>query len=131
MANEIKMSDANLVSVIEEKGLSDLLKPLVKDIHLFDSFIAGTSFIRNSSLFEALTLGEDLILRREPENKFDSMAIMIMNGDGQKLGYVPRKDNLIFARLLEAGKMLKGKVSDIEKKDSYYKVRIGIYLVDY
>ncbi len=131
MANEIKISDANLVSVIEERGLGDLLKPLVKDIHLFDTYIAGTSFIDDLSVFEGLRVNEDLILRREPDNKFDAQAIVILNSEGIKLGYVPRKDNLIFGRLLEAGKMLKGKISDIEKKDSYYKIRIGIYLVDY
>lgn len=131
MANEIKLSDANLVSVIEERGLGDLLKPLVKEIHLFDTYIAGTSFIEDTSVFEQLHMSEDLILRREPDNKFDALAILILNSDGIKLGYVPRKDNLIFGRLLEAGKMLKGKISDIEKKDSYYKIRIGIYLVDY
>lgn len=131
MANEIKISDANLVSVIEERGLGDLLKPLVKEIHLFDTYIAGTSFIEDSTVFESLQVGNDLTLRREPDNKFDSLAIMVLTIDGDKLGYVPRKDNLIFGRLLEAGKLLKGKISDIEKKNSYYKIKIGIYLVDY
>lgn len=131
MANEIKISDANLVSVIEERGLGDLLKPLVKEIHLFDTYIAGTSFIEDSTVFESLQQGNDLTLRREPDNKFDPLAIMVLTIDGDKLGYVPRKDNLIFGRLLEAGKLLKGKISDIEKKNSYYKIKIGIYLVDY
>ena len=47
------------------------------------------------------------------------------------IGYVPEKDNIIFARLMDAGKMLAAKIKDIEKKGSFTKIAIGIYLVDF
>ena len=43
----------------------------------------------------------------------------------------PEKDNIIFARLLDAGKMLAAKIKGIEKKGSFTKIAIGIYLVDF
>ena len=41
-------------------------------------------------------------MQRE-DNKFDSNAILILNADKKKLGYVPEKDNVVFARLMDAG----------------------------
>ena len=55
---------------------------------------------------------------------------MILNGEGKKLGYVPEKDNIIFARLMDAGKLLKAKISNITKKGSFTQIGMGIYLVD-
>ena len=69
-------------------------------------------------------------LQRE-DNKFDSNAILILYEDGRKLGYVPEKDNIIFARLMDAGKLLKAKITKIEQKGSFKQISIGIYLVDF
>ena len=71
-----------------------------------------------------------LNLRRE-DNKFDDKAILVLNDAGQKLGYVPEKDNVVFARLMDAGKLLKGKVISVEQKGGFHMIRIGIFLVDF
>lgn len=57
-------------------------------------------------------------------------AILILNEEGKKLGYVPEKDNIIFARLMDAGKLLKAKISKITQKGSFTQISVGIYLVD-
>lgn len=46
-------------------------------------------------------------------------------------GYVPEKDNVVFARLMDAGKMLMAKIEKIDKKGSFTQITIGIYLVDF
>lgn len=119
-----------LALALEKDELSSMIKPLIQEIHLFDTFIAGTSHIEDQSLYEALTIGETLILIRE-ENKYDENAIMIKNKDSIKLGYIPQKDNIIFSRLLDAGKHLMAKVNKISLKNDYYRISIGIYLVDF
>ncbi|MBO4750863.1 MAG: hypothetical protein J5546_11160 [Lachnospiraceae bacterium] len=48
-----------------------------------------------------------------------------------KLGYVPEKDNVVFARLMDAGKLLIGKVTSHVMKGSFHQIAIGIYLVDF
>ena len=35
---------------------------------------------------------------------------------GQTVGYVPRRDNVVFARLMDAGKQLFGTITKKEKK---------------
>lgn len=74
--------------------------------------------------------GDKLTLRRE-NNKFDSKAVMILSPDGRKLGYIPEKDNIIFSRLMDAGKLLAAKITKIELKGSFHQIGIGIYLIDF
>ena len=46
----------------------------------------------------------ELVLRREPGNEHDKMAICVETPDGKKLGYVPEGENKILARLMECYK---------------------------
>lgn len=128
--NLIKNETADLVNVIEQNGIADVIKPLVNEIHLFDSFVAGTTYVEDATIIKALQVGEKLNLRRE-DNRFDSNAIVIVTQAGKKIGYVPEKDNQIFARLMDAGKLLQAKISDIKKKGTFTQISIGIYLVDF
>ena len=129
---ELTISDkAGLVSVAATQGLDTMIKPLVKEIHLFDSYIAGTSHLKDSSVLDEIKVGDKLTLRRE-ENKFDSKAILILTADGKRLGYVPEKDNVIFSRLMDAGKMLSATITEIRERGGYFKqISIGIFLVDF
>ena len=129
MANELTKHQQNIVSLVQGHELGDIIKPLINEIHLFDSYIAGTTHLDDKSVLEKIKVGDILSLQRE-ENKFDSNAILILNNEGKKLGYVPEKDNIIFARLMDAGKILKAKISDITKKGSFTQISVGIYLVD-
>ena len=128
--NELSNVDKEKLSVIEKNKISEIIKPLTNEIHLFDTFIAGTSYIEDKNLFINLKVGEELILIRE-NNKFDDNAILVKNASKEKLGYIPEKDNVVFSRLLDAGKFLKAKVKDIEKVGSLHKIGIGIYLFDF
>lgn len=130
MSNDLVVKKNDLIEAIEDKSVSDIIKPLVNEIHLFDTFIAGTTHLEDQSVLDEVAEGDKLSLRRE-ENKFDDKAILVLNQGGSKLGYIPEKDNLIFSRLMDAGKLLIAKVSDIQMHGSFHKIRIGIYLVDY
>ena len=130
MANEIVEKKESAVAAIESHELGDIIKPLIKEIHLFDSYIAGTTHLEDSSVLDAIKVGDVLTLQRE-DNKFDSNAILILNEDKKKLGYVPEKDNIVFARLMDAGKLLKARITQISQKGSFKQIGVGIYLVDF
>ena len=68
-------------------------------------------------------------MQRE-DNPHDRHAIMILNSEKKKLGYVPKKDNLVFARLMDAGKILKAKITKIEERRKFKFIRLEIFLVD-
>ncbi len=129
MSNEIIAGGQQAVSVVTNHAIGEIIQPLIREIHLFDTWIAGTTHLEDKSVLKALQPEEELVLQRE-NNQFDNMAILVLNSEKQKLGYVPEKDNVVFARLMDAGKILKAKVGKIEDKGSWKKITISIYLVD-
>ena len=131
MANgDLVVHKESLVSVIENKGLDSVIKPLSQEIHLFDSYIAGTTHLNDKTVLDTIQIGDKLTLQRE-DNKFDSNAIIVLNAEKKKLGYVPEKDNIVFARLMDAGKLLIAKINKITQKGTFKQISIGIYLVDF
>lgn len=110
--------------------IMEILEIFVKEIHLFDSYIAGTTHLEDKTVLDVIKVGDNLSLQRE-DNKFDSNAVIIFAEDKRKLGYVPEKDNIVFARLMDAGKLLKAKITKIDQKGSFKQISIGIYLVDF
>ncbi|MCI1305745.1 MAG: HIRAN domain-containing protein [Lachnospiraceae bacterium] len=131
MADEIiKAETGSLVSTIDKHGVGEMLKPLIQEIHLFDSYVAGTTHLDDKSVLDEIKVNDRLNLMRE-DNKYDEHAILIITESGKKLGYVPEKDNIIFSRLMDAGKKLIAKINQIEKKGSFNQISIGIYLVDF
>ena len=130
MANELMKKETDMLSVVENHELGDIIKPLIKEIHLFDTYIAGTTHLADKSVLEEVKVGDSLFLRRE-DNKFDSNAVLILTDNKKKVGYIPEMDNIVFARLMDAGKMLKAKVFKIQIKGNFHQISIGIYLVDF
>lgn len=125
-----KTGKSGLVSLLHGKnGEISIPKPFERDIFLFDTYVAGTSHIEGMEELEPhLQTGDRLDFFREPDNQYDAQAIVINTADGVKIGYVPRQDNVIFARLMDAGKLLFGRISEKEKKGKWVKISIDIFL---
>lgn len=130
MAHELKKADENTIAVIQQHNLGELIQPLIREIHLFDSHVAGTTYLEDQSVLVTIKVGDTLILQREGTNEHDRHAILVLNEEKKKLGYVPERDNLVFARLMDAGKILKAKITKITQKGSWTRIDVGIYLVD-
>ncbi|MBP0955330.1 MAG: HIRAN domain-containing protein [Oscillospiraceae bacterium] len=127
--NDIALQDEKSLILKNSGDLSDLIKPLSREIHLFDSYIAGTAHT-DRALLDALSEGDRLDLRSE-RNKFEEQAVAVYHGT-DKIGYIPEKDVIIFYRLLDAGKALMAKVADIDRSyERLAKIRISIYLIDF
>ena len=131
MANELTTKTKDMVALMTDHSLGDLIKPLSHEILLFGSYIAGTSYIDDQSIFDELKDGDKLFLKREPDNRFDENAILVLDEKNRKLGYIPEKDNLVFARLMDAGKYLTARMTDLDKDAPFVRINIDIYLVDF
>ena len=90
----------------------------------------ASPMLKDKSVLDEIAEGDKLKLQRE-DNRFDSNAILIFTQDNKKLGYVPEKDNIIFARLMDAGKCLSAKIKTIKLKGNFHQIAIGIYLMDF
>lgn len=130
MGELIKPEGGNLLSLLHSAdGEIVIPKPFEQEIFLFNTYVAGTTHVKNIDALEPdLNIGDRLDFFREPDNKYDSQAIAIKTQGGDKIGYVPKQDNVVFARLMDAGKLLFGKIELKEKKGSWLKINIKIYL---
>lgn len=130
MSDMIKSTESGLVGLLHgnNSGLSIPI-PFERDIYLFDSHVAGTTFISGIKELEPhLNINDRLDFFREPDNEYDPKAIVIKTVNGVKIGYVPKDDNLIFSRLMDAGKLLFGRITNKETKGNWVKIDIKIFL---
>lgn len=130
MSDLITTETGGLMSLLHnQNGELAVPKPFEKDIFLFDTHIAGTSYTDGIEELEAhLNEDDKLDFFREPDNKYDKRAIVIKTIDGVKIGYVPRYDNAIFSRLMDAGKLLFGRISSKEGSGRWVRINIKVYL---
>ena len=84
-------------------GKDGALMPFAREIMLVEAHIAGTSHRELQDVEPTLFPGALLVLKREPANPHDPLAIMIFAEAGHHLGYVPRAKNEALARLMDAG----------------------------
>jgi len=72
-------------------------------VHLIDVHIAGFRYYEGvkAEVARSLRAGDDVILRREPENAYDEKAVEVYTRSGLKLGYLPRGDNRVIASLAD------------------------------
>lgn len=130
MADDLIKSDGNTLMRILHNGKDiDIPKPFERDIFLFDTYVAGTSYINDmEEISNRIKIDDRLNFYREPDNVHDRKAIKVTLSNGTKIGYIPRTDNAVFARLMDAGKLLFGKVSSIEQNAGYVRIEMRIYL---
>ena len=130
MGDLVKSGAGGLMGLLHgNNGELTIPKPFEKDIFLFDTYVAGTTHIEGIEELEShLNTDDRLEFFIEPDNQYDKQAIVIQTVDGVKIGYVPRQDNVIFARLMDAGKLLFGKITSKEKKGSWVKIYIKVFL---
>lgn len=130
MSNKLTKDNKREIASLTDTKLNELLNPLSKEIHLFDTYIAGTMNIKDISILKNIKVNEKLNLIRK-ESIYGTNTIDIYKENDIKIGYIPEKDSEVFARLMDAGKCLIAKVSKIDTKGSFISIGIGIYLIDY
>lgn len=88
--------------------------PPRRRLTLLETYVAGTGYYDAPRVRVDLRPGEALVLRREPGNAHDELAIEVFTGAGAKLGYVPQADNEPFARLIDAGRTVSARVIEVD-----------------
>ncbi len=127
----IKLDKWNDIAKLNKGG--GLVMPFVQELFLLECEIAGTGFVKDiEKEAQSLPTGTVVYLVREANNKYDDLAIRIDNAAGKKLGYVPRRKNEILARLLDGGKILYGKVVNVEFAEfsNWVTITVKIYMKD-
>lgn len=127
--NELTVKQDALVKKLEQNGLGNVIKPLIKEFLLLDVFVHGLTFDPPPEL-SSLSVGDELTLKRE-RMPYDEYTVSVLTNEGAYLGEVYELYNEILARLMDAGKILKARVKN---KVAAYKrnlLEISVFLSDY
>lgn len=121
-----------VLEAVQMNGIENVIMPLMNEIFLSFTDIAGTRYVDNQNVFKRLEKNVPLLLEREADNEYDSNAIKVLTMDGKKLGYIPKRDNDIFCRLMDAGKILHARVYSCYKENyNPWYVSIKICMMDF
>ena len=126
----VKIDPKYLEIVRTSLDKTGLPKPFVQEVELLNCNIAGTTFLDLKDIEPNLKKNQLLVLKREPKNEYDDKAILILTEDGQKLGYVPQERNEILSRLMDAGKLLFGRLDEKNWVGRWLRLDIQVYLRD-
>ncbi len=128
--SESQLSD--LSTVLNSPFGGEMIKPFSRTIFLRHMPVAGLFHVENyRSLIKKIKVDDRLLMIREPKNEYVEWAILVMTQRHQKLGYIPRRENRILARLMDAGKSIFAEVSEIDMKPNRWDpLWIAIYMDD-
>ena len=126
----VKIDPKYLEIVRTSLDKTGLPKPFVQEVELLNCNIAGTTFLDLKDIEPNLKKNQLLVLKREPKNEYDDKAILILTEDGQKLGYLPQERNEILSRLMDAGKLLFGRLDEKNWVGRWLRLDIQVYLRD-
>ena len=112
--------------------------PFMKDIFLVRQAIVGTRYQGGSDeLVEDLKPGSRVTFVAEPDNKYDANAVMALDSQGRKLGYIPRHENSIIGALLKAGKSIYGIMPEKQprggkaNRNTPYSIWVDLYMREF
>jgi len=91
-----------------------------REIRLSSPYIAGFQYYQGIELEKILKENDSLILKREPQNKHDCYAIEVYI-DSNKLGYLPREENKVFARMMDQGMRVRARIVKIKPEEHPYR----------
>ena len=100
-----------------------------REIRLSGMHVAGTSYYAAAAAADGLRPGQRLVLRRQPDNVHDALAIEVFGPAGHKLGYVPRQYNKMPARLMDAGQRLSARMESLSNQGTWLSIRVSLHMV--
>ena len=120
----LRLSGGLLLWVI---AMSALAAGTTAEMLIQSSPLAGFQYYAGASVWHALHEGDLLTLVREPDNRYDADAIRV-DWHGTMLGYVPRRDNVALARLLDKGTAVEARISRLtSSRNPWQRVLFEVY----
>jgi hypothetical protein len=119
-----------LRSLLLVLSLATALPAAAADVRILvqSSPLAGFQYHAGAVLWEQMRIGDHLDLIREPDNAHDPRAIRI-EWQGQKLGYLPRKENAAVAAAMDTGERVEARIARMrEHKNPWQRILIEVFV---
>lgn len=94
-------------------------------VKIYDNYVRGLQYYEFGNQKKSIKEGDELILKRDPENVYDSFAIIVCFRE-YRLGYIAAYENIVLANMLDQGIRLFSKASKVDINDSYFGLAIEV-----
>lgn len=134
--NELTVVQQKLISKINKDGVADVLKPFVKDVIIYKTFVSDVMFLQDPISVENLKIGDKLGLKIGARFGNENY-IGLYDSNDELVGGIAEYESEILANLLRAGKELYAIVDDKRfeytkmlkpKSKIMHKIAITIYM---
>ena len=98
-----------------------------KTVALQTSAVAGLQYYGIHELWPHIQQGQSVQLHREATNAHDKRAVYI-TWQGQKIGYIPRRDNVAISQLMDKGTGLKALIINKAKDGDWKTLNIQVQM---
>lgn len=90
--------------------------------------LAGFQFYQGKALWDELKPGDMLVLIREPDNPYDANAVRV-EWNGERLGYIPRRENADVARQMDRGAAVKARIVKLTNaRNPWQRILFEVYV---
>ena len=90
--------------------------------------LAGFQFYEGKALWDEMKPGDMLTLVRERDNAHDANAVRV-EWNGNRLGYIPRRENADVARQMDRGAPVKARIVKLtEARNPWQRIRFEVYV---
>ena len=90
--------------------------------------LAGFQFYQGKALWDEMRPGDALTLIREPGNAHDANAVRV-EWNGNRLGYIPRRENADVARQMDRGAPVKARIVKLtQARNPWQRIAFEVYV---
>lgn len=90
--------------------------------------LAGFQFYDGKALWDEMKLGDALTLIRERDNPHDANAVRV-EWNGNRLGYIPRRENADVARQMDRGAPVKARIVKLtQARNPWQRILFEVYV---
>jgi hypothetical protein len=117
--------------MLQTLGKTEVVLPFSTQVFLMETHVAGTIYHDADEEAKSLKSGQQLVLKREPDNPHDDLAIEVLRQNGARLGYIPRNQNGVLARLMDAGKQICAEIRSCDVETPWTEIDIKVSMVEF
>lgn len=108
--------EINGINEISDQAKDNFPKYENVDSSCYETRVAGVTYENRIDAIRSLSIGEHVLLRRQPENRYDANAILVLTLDSRELGYIPRGIAMLIAGSIDSiGGELPAEVVTVKK----------------
>ena len=90
--------------------------------------LAGFQFYDGKALWDEMKPGDRLVLVRERDNPHDANAVRV-EWNGNRLGYIPRRENTDVARQMDRGAPVKARIVKLtQARNPWQRILFEVYV---